>query len=384
MTCVVAGAMLCGSNAMAGKTQLDTSAIPEPTVFEKIAKQRGTTIILSEEVGRVESSDSQAIITALILENSYYRPSRVRGIRIDLRNESTSDHIFVEESELVHLKYELVGLECGIVRVRNQSGAAYRMNGVGRCSPRRIPQAYCPGYYIAPESEGLALSTFNGGNFSFPSARPASLAGAIGRAMSEFGIDDEVPAPTSNPMPSDDLDQIVASAIRHFPELASSPGIKYADYDDPDNKSSATVIFWPYERIGDMAYSRLVECDAIGTLGEGWNCDRSRPRYYLSIPDQEFEVVITNELNRETAIALIEFAKLRLMDEPNYADMNDWKFTLIHVPGQTHEHEEFLVAGSDVAFGSVTFKIKEAPQDVEERFELVHIYRNSRDDCGSK
>jgi len=383
MTWVVAGAMFCASISMAATAQLDTGAIPEPTAFETIARQRSTTIILSEEVGRIESSDSRAIITALILENSYYHPSRVRGIRIDLRNASASDHIFVEESELVQLKYELVGMDCGIARMRNQTGSTYRMHGIGRCRPSRtIPQAYCPGYYIAPESEGLALSTFNGGNFKFPSAKPAALAGAIGRAMSEFGIDDEVPAPTSNPLPSDDVDQIVASAIRHFPELSSSPGVKYAGYDDPDDKSSATIIFWPYERIGDMAYSRLVECDAIGTVGEGWICDRSRPRFYLSIPDQEFEVVITNELDRETAIALIEFAKLRLMDEPNYADMNDWKFTLIHVPGQTHE--EFLVAGSDVAFGSVTFKIKEAPQDVEERFELVQIYRSTRDACGGK
>ena len=383
MTLVVAGAMFCGSISREALAQIDTPAIPEPTLLETIAKQRSTTIILSEEVGRVESSESQAIITALILENSYYRPSRVRGIRIDLRNDSTSDHIFVEESELVHLKYELVGLDCGIARVRNQSGAVYRMNGVGRCRPSQTnPQAYCPGYYIAPESEGLALSTFNGGNFKFPSARPAALAGAIGRAMNEFGIDDELPASTENPLPSDDLDQIIASAIDHFPELASSPGLKYAAYNDPDNKRSATIIFWPYERVGDMAYSRLVECDAIGTVGEGWNCDRSRPRYYLTVPGQEFEVVITNELDREMAIALIEFAKLRLMDEPNYADMNDWKFTFIHVPGQTHE--EFLVAGSDVAFGSVTFVIKEAPQDAEERFELVRIHRSSRDDCGSK
>ncbi len=383
MTWVVAGAMFCGSISMAATAQLDTLAIPEPTAFETIAKQRGTTIILSEEVGRVESSDSRAIITALILENSYYRPSRVRGIRIDLRNASASDHIFVEESELVQLKYELVGMDCGIARMRNQTGSTYRMNGIARCRPSQtIPQAFCPGYYIAPESEGLALSTFNGGNFKFPSARPAALAGAIGRAMSEFGIDDEKPASKSYPLPSDDLGQIIASAIHHFPELASSPGIKHAGYDDPDNKSSATIIFWPYERIGDMAYSRLVECDAIGTVGEGWNCDRSRPRAYLTVPGQEFEVVITNELDREMAIALIQFAKLRLMDEPNYADMNDWKFTLIHVPGQTHE--AFLVAGSDIAFGSVTFKIKEASPDVDERFELVQIYRISRDSCVGK
>jgi len=381
MTWVVAAAMFCGSISMAANAQPGTLAVPEPTLLETIAKQRGTTIILSEEVGRVESSDSQAIVTALILENSHYRPSRVRGIRIDLRNESSTDHIFVEESELVHLKYELVGLDCGIARVRNQSGSAYRMNGVGRCRPSQtIPQAYCPGYYIAPDSEGLALSAFNGGNFSFPSARPAALAGAIGRAMSEFGIDDEEPAPMSYPLSPDDLDQIIASATHHFPELASSPGVKAAGYDGPDKKSSATVFFWPYERVGGMAYSRLVECEAIGTVGEGWNCDGGRPRAYLTVPEQEFEVVVTDELDRETAFALIEFAKLRLMDEPNYADMEDWKFTLIRVPDQALE--AFLVAGRDVTFGSVSFVIKEAPQDVEERFELVRIHRSSRDNCG--
>ena len=107
-----------------------------------------------------------------------------------------------------------------------------------------------------------------------------------------------------------------------------------------------------------MAYSRLVDCDAIGTGGRGWKCDRGRPRAYLTIPDQEFEVVITDELDRETAIALIDFARLRLQEEANYADLDDWKFTLIRVPDQSLE--AFLVAGSDVAYGSISFAIKEA------------------------
>ncbi|MCH7981279.1 MAG: hypothetical protein IID59_07220 [Proteobacteria bacterium] len=38
--------------------------------------------------------------------------------------------------------------------------------------------------------------------------------------------------------------------------------------------------------------------------------------------------------------------------------MDDWKFTLIRVPDQSLE--AFLVAGSDVAYGSISFAIKEA------------------------
>ena len=82
----------------------------------------------------------------------------------------------------------------------------------------------------------------------------------------------------------------------------------------------------------------------------------------------------------KTAIALIDFATLRLQDEPNYADLNNWKFTLIRVPDQALE--AFLVAGSDVSFGSILFVIKETPQDVDVRFELVRTLVNDRNACG--
>lgn len=381
MIWIVVGAMACGSISRIATAQVDSKAVPEASVFEKIAKQRGTKFISSEEVGRIDSSDARVIITALIIENSHYRPSRVRGIRIDLSNETSSDQLYLEEGELVYLKHELDGLDCGVASMRSESGAPYRVRGIGRCRPSQsVPQAYCPGYYIGPDSEGLSLSTFSGGNFRFPSARPSVLADAIGQAMSKFGLDDSIPTPDPIELPADDLDQIVASAVQYFPELASSPGIKAAGYSDPDSKSSAWAIFWPYERLGDMAYSRLVDCDAIGTGGGGWKCDRGRPRAYLTIPDQEFEVVITDELDRETAIALIDFARLRLQEEANYADLDDWKFTLIRVPDQSLE--AFLVAGSDVAYGSISFAIKEAPPEAEERFELVRTYVRNRNACG--
>lgn len=44
---------------------------------------------------------------------------------------------------------------------------------------------------------------------------------AIGQAMSKFGLDDSIPTPDPIELPADDLDQIVASAVQYFPELAS-------------------------------------------------------------------------------------------------------------------------------------------------------------------
>jgi len=358
-------------------------ATPEPTQLELWAGQSGSRIAKSNEVGRIDSADAQAVITAIEIERPRNTPSRVRGIRIDFTSASSTDRIYVDESELVYLKRELDSMNCGIATTRDDTKPENRVRGIARCRPSQsIPQAYCPAYYITPESEGLSLSTFAGHNFRFPSIRPSALADAISRAMSAFGLDDEIPTPDPIGLPADVLDQIVASAIEHFPLLASSPGIKAAGYNSRDSQNSAWAIFWPYERVGDIAYSRLVDCDAIGTTGEGWKCDRSRPRGYLTIPDQESEVVITDELDRETAIALIEFAKSRLQHEPNYADMDDWKFSLIRVPDQALK--AFLVTGSDAAYGSIAFEIKEAPQGAEERFELVRVSSSDRDACGGE
>ena len=101
----------------------------------------------------------------------------------------------------------------------------------------------------------------------------------------------------------------------------------------------------------------------------------------MTIPDQESDVVITGELDREKAIALIEFAKLKLQDEPGYADMDDWKFSFIRPPDQSRE--AFLIFWTDDANGAIAFEIKQAPQNDEERFELVRIFISDGSACGN-
>ena len=357
------------------------SAVPEPTQLEVWIEQPGSRIARSEEVGRIESIDAQAVIRAVVIENLQNNPSRVRGIQIDLRNENSTDRIYIDENNLVYLKHDLDGMNCSIASMRKESGAPNRVRGIARCRPSQtIPQAYCPSYYITPKSEGLSLSTFGGHRFKFPSKRPSTLADAVGRAMSEFGLDDKIPTRELIELPADELDEIVASAVHNFPMLASSSGIKAASYTDRDNKSSAWVVFWPYERIGDMAYSRSVYCDLFDIEGKEWNCNQGKPRSYLTIPDQESEIVITGELSREKAIALIEFVKLKLQEEPNYADMDNWKFSFIRPPDQSLD--AFLILWTD-ASGAISFEIKDTPHNVGERFELVSTSRGKSDCRGS-
>ncbi|MEO1202845.1 MAG: hypothetical protein AAFX10_09065 [Pseudomonadota bacterium] len=370
--------LLCLMAAATGQPQ--SREVPEPNVFESMATRHGSRVVSSIVVGRIDSAEAQAIVSAVTLENPSSSPHRVRGVRIDLQNDSSSDRIYVAEGELAELKRELDVMDCRISGSRDDSGAPYRMAGIARCRPSQtVPQAYCPGYYTTPDSEGLSLATFSGGNFRFPERRPSALANALGKALDDFGLDDDVPPPKPPELSAKELDKIVASAIHFFPELALSPGVKTAGYRGRDDKLSASVIFWPYEQDENLAYSRLVFCTAIDDPARSWACDRSQPRGYLSIPGQEQQVVIAGALDRDTATSLIAFATQKLRDEPHYDDLDDWTFSLIRVPDQ--HVETFKVMGSDVADRSVLFEIAETGHERQERFELVRVARYERDSC---
>ncbi|MCZ6503889.1 MAG: hypothetical protein O6945_15425 [Gammaproteobacteria bacterium] len=368
------------TSVLPGPATAQASAAPEPTELEVWALQQGSRVIWSEEVGRIESTDAQAVITAVVVEKSQNIPGRVRGVRVDLKNETSTDQIYVEEKELVYLKRDLTRMDCSIARMRNESGATYRVQGIERCRPSQpIPQAYCPGYYIGPEFEGLSLSTFAGHNYRFPSKRPSVMADAIGRAMSEFGIEDKIPTPERIQLPVEDLDKIVTSAVHHFPSLASSRGIKAAGYSLRDDQRFAWAVFWPYKRINDFAYSRSVYCELVGPDGV-WNCNRNKERGYLSLPGQDKEVVITGKLSRDSAVALIEFARPKLRYKVKDTDMDLWHVSSISPPDQSSE--KFFISFRDSASGWISFQIKEAGLDADERFEIVQRWDDDRSPCG--
>jgi hypothetical protein len=354
---------------------------PEPTQLELWMGHPGSRITTSEVVGKVESADADAVITALIIENPRSDPTQLRGIRIDLSNDAATDRIFVDEGDLVYRKDEFDSMACSVPGVQDEAGAAIRVHGIARCRPSQtIPQAYCPGYYITHDSVSFRLSTFSGRNFTFPAQAPAALANAIGRAMDAFGLDDEIPTPPKITLPADVLEQIVASAVQYFPELAASPGIKAAGYNSPEITNRVSAVFWPYLRVGDFAYSRTIYCNAIDSGDGGWICDQSRPRGYLTIAEQDTEVVITGALDREKAVALIEYAKSRLKDDPDYNETDDGWFSTIHPPN-TLGHDAYWVSWRDGASGGNTLEIKDVVDNVDERFELVRIIGSDKSAC---
>ena len=191
---------------------------------------------------------------------------------------------------------------------------------------------------------------------------------------------DEVPLRPAIALPAEDIALIVASAVEHFPELAMSPGIRTADYLDPDSGDSVAAIFWPYERVGDIAYSLLVECRTVGGGQAGWICDQAEPRSYLSIAEQNAAVVIRGPIGREKAVALLEFAKLRLQDETFCIDMNQSEFLTVDPP--TPRRDAYRIVWADGASGVIVFQVKEMPQDADPRLELVRVSRSPRHRCG--
>jgi hypothetical protein len=354
---------------------------PEPTQLELWMGHPGSRITTSEVVGKVESTDADAVITALVIDNPRSDPTQLRGIRIDLRNDSATDRIFVDESDLVYRKEEFDSMACSIPGVQDEAGAAIRVHGIARCRPSQtIPQAYCPGYYITRESVSFRLSTFSGHNFAFGTKAPSAMGDAIGRAMDEFGLDDEIPTPPPIALPADVVEQIVASAVDYFPELASSRGIKAAGYDNPEIMNRASVIFWPYLRVGDFAHSRTVYCNAIRSGDGGWICDRSEPRGYLTIADQDKEVVITGALDRDNAVAMIEFAKLKLKDEPNYSETDDGWFSQIH-PLKRNGLAEYWVSWRGGKYIGIRLEVTDAQPGAEDPFVLTKISANDGGRC---
>lgn len=353
---------------------------PEPTPFEQMARQRSTEIVSAAEVGGIESSGARAVVTALVIENVHHEPRRRRGVRIDLQNDTSRESLFIAEEELVYRWNELVLQTCLVANSREEASSTTRASGVERCRPSRTaPQSYCPTYIIADGSEYLALSTFKGGNYRFPDVSPSLFADALGRALDEFGIEKRLPARERIGLPDDVLEAVTAAAVRSFPELASSPGVKAADYSVRDMKTAAYAIFRPYAREGDYGHALSVSCEQADE-DANWECKRSRPRGYLTMPGQELDLVIIGAMNRKQALALVEFVRTTLDRKPEYADVERWNFISVHTPWQ-HE-DTLLVRVTDGADLDVSLEAVDAEAGDDARFELLGITDNSSSGCG--
>src|SRR5689334_18679155 len=91
---------------VAGHAQ-GNAASTQPTPLEAFAKQTASRVAWSSEVGRIDSKEGHAVITALVVEDSAQPPDRLRGVRIDLSDQDGKDQVYLGEETLPAFKAAL-------------------------------------------------------------------------------------------------------------------------------------------------------------------------------------------------------------------------------------------------------------------------------------
>lgn len=177
-----------------GVGQAQLNAPLQPTPLEAFVRQPSARLAWSTEVGRIDTRQAHATVTAVIVEDTAQPPDRMRGIRIELSDKDRNDEVYLGEETLVAYRNALDEISREAARERDQGtarpsslkpdGTAY----VGACLFRYANgspsvHALSASYYFAPDSSGLVVSTFKGAGFRFPERDPSQLSAAIARAI---------------------------------------------------------------------------------------------------------------------------------------------------------------------------------------------------------
>jgi hypothetical protein len=177
-----------------GQSQVNPPSSLQPTPLEWFARQPATHVAWSDEVGRLDSADAHAVVTAIVLEDTAQPPDRLRGIRIVLANKSTKDELYLDEETLGVYKKALNEISHGAPQARNMYAKTVTLEGVSYFGAEvfwygdRVARvrALDAAYYFTSDSSGLVLHAGKDSEFRFPSLDPLQLASAIERAAEQL------------------------------------------------------------------------------------------------------------------------------------------------------------------------------------------------------
>jgi hypothetical protein len=173
------------ASASAQSQLAEEISVPEPTRLYVAAQEDGSVLVRSELLGEIVSADSTATFSAIEVEGP--DGERVRGVKISLRNPTSADQIYITESLLSSLQDELRELEF----TRHRSGKCQAkvrcVQGIARCRPSETEkQAYCPGRFSTPTSDGGFVLSTPRNTFSFPSVEATQFHNLISNAIQVF------------------------------------------------------------------------------------------------------------------------------------------------------------------------------------------------------
>ena len=176
-------AAFCGLLLNIGAAQVNSPTASELEAMERYAKRPTAHVAWSKEMNRIEADQTQAVITALVVEDATQAPGRMRGIRIDLAGQGVKDRLYVGETFLERLIEALDEVSAGMGSFLGQGGSS---RCFGSCA---FLSAVREGVHFFHASQcsmsdgwfGLSVST-GAATFRFTELDPLRFASAIARA----------------------------------------------------------------------------------------------------------------------------------------------------------------------------------------------------------
>jgi hypothetical protein len=144
-------------------------------------------IVWSKKVGRLDSRDSHAVVTALIVEGSPQLPTQNRGVRIDFSWADQHRTIYIDEGLLQPEKkiFDDLTRDIGRSPLRGGTGWAF----LGSCEFRDHPDTYplvADYNYSGPYAPALRIIGPEGESIMFQGLMPRDLSKVLGDAIEEL------------------------------------------------------------------------------------------------------------------------------------------------------------------------------------------------------
>ena len=174
---------LFGLGLATGFSQSNQPTISQIEAMENFAERPTSQVIWSKEVGRLDSDQAHAVITALILRDATQSPQQMRGVRIDLTEGNQEDHVYTSQEHLGRLVQALDEISEGwpryVKRIQGQgcfgSGVFWQQEG----------HAFSASQCVLNRWEGLSVGT-GAESFRFTGVTSSRFADAFTRCRDEL------------------------------------------------------------------------------------------------------------------------------------------------------------------------------------------------------
>jgi hypothetical protein len=188
MQSLAASVAVLGFLVNVGILQVRPTTQLEPTKLEAFVTGASARMQWSKQVGRIVEGTTEAVVTALIIEDPQQLPHRMRGIRINLTNENARDQVYLDETRLEPVRNALLEIESDVDSfLKERDPTSYRYRGAAEFwRPNERIHTLNAAYFIRPGSSGLSLSAYKREEFRFPGHRPVELADLISQAIREL------------------------------------------------------------------------------------------------------------------------------------------------------------------------------------------------------